>query len=74
MAERRPVKLLPPGQLVRVRGDTTLDGQAGTILRAISYDPDLGMSREQRQRGRMYRVLVAGQDVVIFEDELRLVD
>ena len=74
MAERRPIRLLRPGQLVRVRGRTTLDGESATILRSVSYDPDLGMSEEQRRRGRMYRVLCRGQEIVVFEDELRIVD
>ena len=74
MAERRPISLLRPGQLVRVRGDTTLDGESATVLRSVSLDPDLGMSKEQRRRGRMYRVLCRGQELVVFEDELRLVD
>ena len=74
MAERRPIALLRPGQLVRVRGRTTLDGEPATVLRSISYDPDMGISKEQRRRGRMYRVLCRGQELVVFEDELRLVD
>ncbi len=74
MAERRPIGLLRPGQLVRVRGDTTLDGASATVLRCVQYDPDLGISEDHRRRGQMYRVLVRGQEVVVFEDELRLVD
>ena len=74
MAERRPIGLLRPGQLVRVRGDTTLDGAPATVLRSVQYDPDMGISEGQRRRGQMYRVLVRGQEVVVFEDELRLVD
>ncbi len=74
MAERRPVSLLTPGQLIRVRGDTTLDGEAGTVLRHLNYDPDFGASKESRTRGRMYKVLVSGQSVILFEDELRVVD
>ena len=51
-----------------------MDGESATILRSVSYDPDLGMSAEQRRRGRMYRVLCRGQELVVFEDELRIVD
>jgi|APSaa5957512535_1039671.scaffolds.fasta_scaffold406866_2 hypothetical protein len=74
MAEHKPVTLLAPGQLIRVRGDTTLDGEAGTILRQVGYDPDFGISRTDLTRGRMYKVLVSGQSVILFEDELRVVD
>jgi hypothetical protein len=51
-----------------------LDGEPATVLRSVQYDPDMGISEEQRRRGQMYRVLVRGQEVVVFEDELRLVD
>jgi len=74
MAEHRPVRRLRPGQLVRVRGPTTLDGESATVLKYVQYDPTMGASAEQRRRGEMYRVLCRGQEVVMFADELRIID
>jgi len=51
-----------------------LDGESATVLKYVQYDPTMGASAEQRRRGEMYRVLCCGQEVVMFGDELRVVD
>ena len=64
MAEDRPTGPLSPGQLVRVRGDTNLTGMAGQVVRECEVRENPG--------GRLYEVLVAGQVLLVFEDELRV--
>ena len=65
MAEDRPTGPLVPGQLVRVRGDTTLAGMAGQVVKQCETLTD-------SPAGRLYEVLVAGQVLLVFEDALRV--